>query len=287
MALKMYQDDAMTVELKQENVFTALSATHTLVGLLAADVQAVYKYTGTAYQLLTTPGGYSITGTTLTLTSALTFGQHVVVLPTAHMDIIFTGAEGTSRSQYKKLIFHKDDNTTIYDGLNLYSEDLLIAPIEIEETIEGMWTFTVDNSSIIVYDNGTGQPLLGTGFAVTTDLSAYALANCALVVNGNYVCDILGADVSNIVVPLGTVIPVNGISDLVQVYSTGLLAFALGTPGDTVPAPEAFKRMLTIPTLTSAAPTQYVWMRETVIIPGDTTESVSTPFKLIGQTYAG
>ena len=287
MALKMYQDDAMTVGLKPENVFTALTAVHTLEGLIALDVQAVYKYTGLAYQLLTSPTDYTIVGTAFTLATALTLGQHVVVLPTAHMAITFTGTEGSSRSQYRKVIFHKDDTTTVYDKLNLYSEDLLVAPIEIEEAIVGLWTFTVDNSSIAVYDTGTGQPLLGTGFSVATDLSTYALANCALVVNGNYICDILGADTSTIVVPLGTVVPTNGVEDLIQIYSTGVLAFALGTAGDTIPAPDAFKRMLTIPTLTSAAPTQYVWMRETVIIPGDTTESVSTPFKLIGQTYAG
>jgi hypothetical protein len=124
MALEIYSDDARTVPVKQENVFTAHTTTHTLVGLIASDVQKVYKWTGAGYIILTSPTNYSIAGSTLTLVAALTGTEHIVVMPNDNVSLIFTGAEGTSRSQTKKLVFHKGDSTTIYDALNLYSEDL-------------------------------------------------------------------------------------------------------------------------------------------------------------------
>jgi hypothetical protein len=109
----------------------------------------------------------------------------------------------------------------------------------------------------------------------------------AVILNGQYVGDILYYDGIMIIIPEGTVLPVNNVEDHLQFVSTGTLRWALGTIGDTIPADAAFKRMVTIPTLTLANPTQYVWMRENVIIPATTAESPNMPFKLIGQTYAG
>lgn len=284
MGLEIYSDDARTLPVLQENVFTALQTTHALVGLLASDVQTVYKYNGVGYDTLAEPADYTFVGTDLVLAVALVTGEHIVVLPNGNISLTFTGTIGSSRSQTRKLVFHKGDVTTIYDSLNLFSENLTVAPITVTDTIYGGIVTVPIDASFNIY-NAAGI-VVGDGIVLGVDLSAYWLPECALIINGQYVGDILGHDATTIVLPTGTVVPTNMTEDTLEILSTGSLRFALGTLGGAIPADAAFKRMLSIPTLTAAEPTQYVWMRETVIIPSDTTETPNMPFKLTGQTYA-
>jgi hypothetical protein len=273
MALEIYSDDAMTVPIKQENVFTEASATHTLVGLIATDIAKVYKYTGGVYITLT---DYTVVGTTLTLSMPLVTDEHVVVMPIDNVSMTFTGSVGASRSLMKKLVLHKGDTTTVYDALNIYSENLTVPVIELSEvSYGGLYPVGVDETFGIY---GALALVTGVGINMTTDLSPYWLPDCAVVVNGQYVGDVLGHDATTIVLAEGTVIPTNGSEDTVQVLSTGDLRFSFLEAGP-------FTRMLSIPTLTAAAPTQSLWLKESVIIPADTIESPNMPFKLVGQTY--
>lgn len=286
MSLEMYLDDAKTTPLLRENVFTALTAIHTLDGLTAMQVQTIYKYTGTAYVILS-PSSYDISGTTLTLTTALTVGQHIVVMPINHLNMVFTGLEGASKTVDQKLVFFKGDTTTVYDAMSIYSEDLTsTTPVDIKETISGFSSFVVDTAMAIYRSNSVVDPVTGIGFTVAADISTINLEDCAVIVNGQYVGDVWATDyISTIVMPTGTTFTTTGISDIIQIVSTGSLRFATGALGDVKPASNAFKRCLSLPTLTLANRTAYVWMTETVSIPTYTIESPSMPFKLIGQTY--
>jgi hypothetical protein len=287
MALQMYRDDAMTQPILQAERFTT-GTTLPLSSLTGADVQSVYKYTGTGYIKLTAPSGYSIVGNSVILTSALITNQHIVILPTNDLDITFTGTEGSTRVQTKKVVFNKT-GAFIYDGLKLYSENFLVEPIEVIDTIYDTGFYTVATSGLMIYDkNGielTDANSIGIS-GLSTDMSALTLWDCAVLINDIYIGDCLGNDAGTIVVPIGTVIPTpTYVTDKVEVLSTGDLTFALGTLGGPIPANEAFKRLLNIPTLIAAEPTQYIWLRESAVIPSVTTELPNMPFKLAGQEY--
>lgn len=288
MSLKMYLDNEMTQELLQENVFTNTAITsYQLEGLIASQVQSVYKYNGLAYEILTPVTQYTLSGSTLTLlgTGVLATGEHVVVMPINNLQLTFTGTEASVRVQNKKIIFHKDD-TNVYDALNLYSQNLEIPQeliVDISETkLDGFYYFTVD-ASYNCY--GSLGLVTGIGINIDTDLTTYNVEGCAVIINNQYVGDVLAYDGIMIVIPSTAVITVNNVSDILQIITTGDLKFALGGVSDVVPVDENFKRMLSIPTLTTAAPTQYVWLKESVIIPTTTVESPNMPFKLIGQIY--
>jgi len=288
MSLKMYLDNAMTQEILQENVFTNTAITeYQLVGLIASQVQSVYRYNKVIYEVLTPSTQYTLSGSTLTLigTGILATGEHVVVMPINNLQLTFTGIENSVRVQNRKIIFYKDD-TNVYDALNIYSQNLE-TPVEnivdISETVlNGFYYFTVD-ASYNCY-NSLGL-VTGIGINITTDLSAYNVEGCAVLINNQYVADVLAYDGTMIVIPSTATIIVNNVSDVLQIITTGDLKFALGGISDVVPADENFKRMLSIPTLTTAAPTQYVWLKESVIIPATTVELPNMPFKLIGQVY--
>jgi hypothetical protein len=284
----MYLDNEMTQELLQENVFTNTAITsYQLEGLIASQVQSVYKYNGLAYEILTPVTQYTLSGSTLTLlgTGVLATGEHVVVMPINNLQLTFTGTEASVRVQNKKIIFHKDD-TNVYDALNLYSQNLEIPQeliVDISETkLDGFYYFTVD-ASYNCY--GSLGLVTGIGINIDTDLTTYNVEGCAVIINNQYVGDVLAYDGIMIVIPSTAVITVNNVSDILQIITTGDLKFALGGVSDVVPVDENFKRMLSIPTLTTAAPTQYVWLKESVIIPTTTVESPNMPFKLIGQIY--
>lgn len=288
MSLKMYLDNEMTQEILQENVFTNTAIhEYQLEGLIASQVQSVYKYNGVAYEVLTPSTQYTISGSTLTLigTGILVTGEHIVVMPINNLQFTFTGTESSVRVQNKKIIFHKDD-TNVYDALNIYSQNLEVPienTIDIAETVlDGFYYFTVDASFNCYSSLGL---VTGIGINITTDLTAYNVEGCAVLINNQYVGDVLAYDGIMIVIPSTATITVNNISDVLQIITTGDLKFALGGISDVVPADENFKRMLSIPTLTTAAPTQYIWLKESVIIPTTTVESPNMPFKLIGQVY--
>ena len=285
MSLEMYLDDAKTVPFLQENVFTALTTVHNLDGLIASQVQTVYKYDGAVYTVLTQGVGYTLIGTVLTLTDVLTIGQHIVVMPTNKINLIFTGIEGSSKTKTQKLIFYKGDTTTVYDAMNMYSENLMTTSIDLTDTILGGFSsFIVDIGMTIYRSNSVVNPVTGIGFATNLDLSLVNLEDCAIIMNNQYIGDVWATDyINTIVMPAGTTFPANNTTDVIHIVSTGDLRFATGVAGDL--APTTYTRCLSLPTLNMANRTAYVWMKETVIIPATTVEMPNMPFKLIGQSY--
>lgn len=300
MALEMYTDDARTTKILQENIFNYVNAstvTFTFVGITSTDVEKVYKWNGTSYTTLTLTTHYTMTSTQITLTTAgkmTAAGQHILIMPTNKLLMSFTGAQGASRSAYQKIVFYKADTTTIYDGLNLFSSDLTLSTANqtnFSATLSGFAPFVVDAAMAIYRSNSINDPVAGIGIT-TPSLAAYPnLEDCAVIMNGQYIGDVWATDgATTIVLPVGTDLAgkYNGTSDAIQIVATGTLRFALDVAGNgTVPADENFKRCVTIPTLNMATRQRAVYMKETVIIPSTTSETLSMPFKLIGQTYAG
>lgn len=290
MSLEIYKDDAMTSPLRQmERFSTQGQNTFPLVSLTGIDVGEVYRYSG-GYTKLTDPTDYTVVGNSVILTTNLGAGEHIVVMPVDNLDIVFTGPEGAVRTQTKKVVFHKT-GAFIYDALKLYSEDFLVAPYEYTETVINDGFMAVSLTGLGLFDkngigiddsNAVGMALFSTG--LTPDLT-YTWASIAVVINGQYIGQSIANDASTIAFPLGTVLPTpNYVSDVIEVFSSGALTFAIDSNG-TVPADEAFKPVLIVPTLTTAAPTQKVWMRESATIPAVTSEIPNLPFKLTGQEY--
>lgn len=290
MSLEIYTDDALTSPLRQMERFSTVGQnTFPLVSLVGIDVGEVYKYSG-GYTKLATPADYTVIGNSVILVANLGAGEHIVVMPIDNMDIVFTGPEGAVRTQTKKVVFHKT-GAFIYDALKIYSEDFTVAPYEYTETVvtDGFMAVSLtglglfDKNGIGIDDsNAVGMALFSTNLAL--DLT-YTWPSIAVVINGAYVGQSIANDASTIAFPLGTTIPTpNYVSDVIEVFSTAALTFALDSNG-TIPADDAFKPVLVIPTLTTAAPTQKVWLRESASIPAVTAELPNLPFKLTGQEY--
>lgn len=286
MALQMFSDDAMTTAIAQTEKLATLGTTQALQKLLGIQVKDVYRYNMTEYVKLSKPSQYSVVGNSIILVTGLSSGEHIVVIPTDNVNLVFTGPEASTRVQTKKMIFH-NNGTTTFDALKLYSEDLMYDPIEFNEVLTGTGFYVVGvDSSFSIYD-GQGvliQDAYGIiGFATTLDVGLYV--NCAVCINDQYIGDCIGNDANTIVVSKSTIIPLaTYIVDRIEMFSTGNLTFALDSNG-TIPADTAFKRMLNIPTLTPTAQTQKVWMRDTAVIPALTSEQPNMPFKLAGQEY--
>lgn len=291
MALEIYRDDAMQNLIKQTEKFNSIGATTlALTTLLGSEVEAVYRYVTGSYTKLTTPTDYSIVGNDVILTSSIQVGQHVIIMPIDNLDIVFTGTESSIRTQTKKLVFNKT-GAFIYDGLRLYSEDFTTPPYEYTETIinDGFMAVSLDglnlydkNGLLMSDSNAVGLQLFSTN--LTPDIT-YGYPAVALVVNGLYLGNIRANDTSVIALPLGTILPTpNYTIDIIELYSTGNLTFAADSNG-TIPADEAFKALYIVPTLTTLAPTQKVWLREFATIPSVAIEMPNMPFKLIGQEY--
>lgn len=291
MSLEMYSDDGLTTPVLREEKITTLGTSHVLEFLQAADVQGVYKYSAGVYTLLTLNTQYTITGSALTTTAAIVNGEHLVVMPSDNLNFVFTGPEGGLRTLTKKLVLHKT-GAFIYDALKLYSENFTITPIELVDNFPSLAGWTVgDINGYGLFDiNNVELNNLNAVGLVLEELSGVTLGDlrgCAAVLNGIYVGDIIGNDDFIVALPFGVSLPTpNYASDKLEIFSTGDLRFALGVNGSSaIPGDTAFKRMVCVPTLTTAAPTQTVWIRETVTIPAVASDLPNMPFKLTGQEY--
>ena len=287
MALELYKDDAMTLPIKQLEVFSTEGETNFLLQTLAGvDVQDVFKWDGFMYNQLLQGTDYSIQSDTIVLDVALAVGENIAVLPLDNLDIVFTGPEAGIRVQTKKLVLHKT-GPYIYDGLMLYSEDLTVEPKYFLETIvsSGYYTVGVD-ASFNIYDKGGVLITEGVGVVgFTSVLNGDAYYDCGLLINDYYIGDCIGNNATTIVLAAGTVVPTAVFTvDKIELLGSGNLAYAIDTNG-TIPADAAFKKFLSIPALTSAEPTQKIWLRETAVIPGFTTITPNMPFKIMGQEY--
>lgn len=289
MGLEIYGDDNKTIPILESVKHIGPGTVFAVAPLVIGDISAVYKWNGSGYTKLTVTTHYTLSGANITLVTALTVGQHIILLPTNCLDMVFTGAELSIRTLTKRLVFFKNAAGVVYDALKLYSEDYTTDPLEVSEVLAGGYypqgidgTFNIYDAQSILISDGVGI----AGF--TTDWSLYNLYNCAVCLNGQYVGDCIGWDPTTIVLKSGTTLPVaNGVNDLIEVFSTGELTFALSSLGGAIPADAAFTRMINLPTLTTAAPTAYVWMRESATIPSVSSETAHMPFKLSGQEYAG
>lgn len=287
MALEIYADDAMTLPIKQIEKFDTVGETDfTLTSLLGIDITSVFKWDGIEYLQLTDGVDFSIQSNTIVLTTALVADEHIVAFPTDHMNLVFTGPETAIRTQTKKLVLHKT-GAYIYDGLMMYSEDLLTEPTYFMDLMIGTGYVTVGiDGSFNIYDGSGILITNGVGIAgFTAALNENAYIGCGVLINDYYIGDCIGNGTSHIVLAPGTTIPApTYIQDKVELLSTGNLTFALDSNG-TIPADNAFKKFLSIPSLTTAEPTQKLWLRENAIIPGWTQITPNMPFKLMGQEY--
>ena len=298
MSLTMFRDDAMSQAILQAEKFTTTGTQFTLLSLIQSTVGAVYKCSGGVYELLTPSTDYNFSSSTvITLQAGKAIGpdEHLVVVPTDDLDITFTGPENSIRTQTKKLVLHNNGATT-FDALRLYSEDFLLPPTDLTEVLDNTGYYTIAITEADSYYDFLGN-LISDAISVVgfvTDwsvLDAYAYNEnhfCVAVINGQYIGPVIctGTAGDRLVFAAGTSIPLaNGVTDTIEVYSTGTLTFALGTLGGPVPADNAFKPLLVVPTLTPAEPTQYLWLREIAKIPTITQDLPNMPFKLAGQEY--
>lgn len=291
MALEIYKDDAMINPLKQAEKFIGPGNAYTLASLTIAEVGSVYKYDGASYIKLLLTTDYSLVGSSIQLVTYLTVDEHIIVMPVDDMDMLFTGPEAAVRTQTSKVIFHKY-GAFVYDDLKLYSEDFLVTPYEGVETIVNDGFQTCSLNGLGLYDkNGiemTDSNAIGiqvASAAFTPDVT-YGYTTVVVVINNTYVGKLLANNTTVLALPLSTVIPTpTNVTDTIEVLSTGSLTFAIDTNG-TMPVDEAFKPLLVIPTLTTAAPMQKVWLRAVATIQATTAELPNMPFKLSGQEYA-
>lgn len=299
MSIQFYADDAKAISIKQEEIFRGAGSNFALTKLVAADVEFVYKWSGTAYTKLIYNTGftlnthYKFTGNTINLKQALTASQHIIAMPTVRLNMSFTGIANSAQVLTKRLVIDNNGATTFH-SLRLLSEDFSSSLVPSLNTFSGAgYYYYYDPYNPLVnlglYD-ANGQVITDEthfalqGFDTYLDPEVYRF--CPVIIDSQYIGDCVQntEDTLFFLRSNAVILPVtNDTSSTLEIYPAGDIRFAISYLNGPIPADDAFKRICIIPTLTPTDPTAYVWLRESVIIPVVIDERPATPFKLIGD----
>lgn len=285
MSILVYKDDACTQQVLSPQKFDRASTispyqTFTLTKMTGADMSHLYKYNGTTHAKLIQGTDFSLSGNNITLAAALGVTEILIALPSKRLDLNFGGVFGATKSSTASLIFKRED-LYIYDTLLLASENLDTTPFA-QTVTDAACTFVANQSMT----NASSQIVTGSKCTCPslTGLTINALQDYALVLNNEYIGQILANEVDSILVNNVSYARTGVITDDLSIFSVGSLLFALDVNG-TVPVNSAFKPVVTLPDLTTLNATTKVWVKDTVTIPESATNYPNMALKLTGIEY--